>query len=274
MPKPFTLTQLRYFAAVADAESMTVASERLLVTQSAVSTAIAELERSLGVQLFVRQKRRTLALTPAGRQFSQELRSFLEHADSLYESAQGLAGSLTGELRVGVFAPLAPVRLPVILHEFESEHPGIDVSVFEADLATMRSELLAGRCEVALTYGLGLGGGFQTEVIERIPPHAIVAADHPAARRPDRSIALRELADEPMIMLDLPHTREYYESFFQMIGTTPRIRHRFAGYETVRSFVASGHGYALLNQWLSHDLTYSGSSVVPLRLTDDFPPTW
>jgi DNA-binding transcriptional LysR family regulator len=44
-----------------------------------------------------------------------------------------------------------------------------------------------------------------------------------------------------------------------------------SGYETVRSFVARGHGYSLLNQRLHHDLTYAGGRVVPLRLVDDLP---
>ena len=51
----------------------------------------------------------------------------------------------------------------------------------------------------------------------------------------------------------------------------PNIRHRATGYETVRSFVARGHGYAVLNQRLHHNLTYAGGGVVPLRLVDQLP---
>ena len=74
------------------------------------------------------------------------------------------------------------------------------------------------------------------------------------------------------MVLDLPHSREYYEQLYAIAGVTPNVRHRFAGYETVRSFVAKGHGYAMLNQRLHSDLTYSGGRVVALTLTDDFPP--
>ncbi len=61
-----TLVQLRYFVTAAMHRSMTEASIDLHVAQSAVSTAIAQLERSLGVQLFVRQRSKGLALTEAG----------------------------------------------------------------------------------------------------------------------------------------------------------------------------------------------------------------
>lgn len=272
MAKPFTLTQLRYFAVVAELENMTAAAERLMVTQSALSTAMAQLEASLSTQLFVRLRTRGLRLTPSGRQLIQDIKVLLEQADSLYESARGLATSLVGELKVGVFSPLAPFRLPAILQTFEVQHPGVEVSILEADLASLQSALLQGQCDVALTYGLGLGRGFTYQVLERVPPHVLVHAGHPAASHPEQTIALKALEGEPSVVLDLPHSREYYEQLYAIAGVVPRVRHRFAGYETVRSFVAKGHGYALLNQRIHSDVTYSGGRVVALGLTDDFPP--
>ena len=272
MAKPFTLTQLRYFAVVAELENMTAAAQRLMVTQSALSAAMAQLETSLATQLFVRHKSRGLRLTQSGRQFAKDIKSFLEQADSLYESARGLSTTLVGELKVGVFAPLAPFRLPAILQTFETRHPGVEVSILEADLATLQDALMDGRCDVALTYGLGLGKGFAYKVVERVPPHILVHEGHPAAARPEREISLMELDGEPSVVLDLPHSREYYEQLYALAGLVPNVRHRFAGYETVRSFVAKGHGYAMLNQRLHSDMTYSGASVVALTLTDNFPP--
>ena len=132
--------------------------------------------------------------------------------------------------------------------------------------------LLEGQCDVALTYDLGLGRGFTCQVLERVPPHVLVHAEHPAAARPEKTVSLRELDGEPSVVLDLPHSREYYEQLYVIAGVVPNVRHRFAGYETVRSFVAKGHGYALLNQRLHNDMTYSGGKVVALTLTDNFPP--
>ncbi len=272
MAKPFTLTQLRYFAVVAELENMTAAAEVLKVTQPALSTAMAQLETSLATQLFVRQRTRGIRLTSTGKQFAQDIKSFLEHADSLYESARGMAANLSGELKVGVFAPLAPFRLPAILQAFEAEHPGVEVSIVEADLARLQEALLGGQCDVALMYGLGLGRGFTYEVLERIPPHVLVHVGHPLAMAGRKEIALRELEGEPSVVLDLPHSREYYEQLYAMAGVVPNVRHRFSGYETVRSFVAKGHGYAVLNQRLHSDTTYSGGHVVSLALTDNFPP--
>lgn len=271
MSKDFTLIQLRYFAAVARSENMSAAAGELRISQSALSASIAALEREVGVQLFIRRPQRGLTLSPAGRQFAQELNAFLEHADILYDSARGLAANLGGELTVGVFAPLAPFRAPIILRAFETEHPSVRVSFLEGDQEYVRAALLDGRCELALMYDIGLGGGFATRTLEHIAAHVLVHDGHRLARNPSRAVPLADLEDEPMILLDLPHTREYYMRVFDQAGVHPNIRHRASGYETVRAFVAGGHGYSVLNQRLSHDLTYVGRPVVPVSIADDVP---
>lgn len=272
MAKPFTLTQLRYFAVVAELENMTAAAERLLVTQSTLSTAIAQLERSIAAQLFIRHQARGLRLTAVGRQLAHDIKPFLEQADTLYESARGLSSTLLGELKVGVFAPLAPIRLPGIIQAFEAKYPGVQVSVREVDLAALREALMQGRCDVALSYRLGLDNSFSTTLLERVPPHVLVHEGHPAAKQGRREISLKELEGEPCIILDLPYSREYYEQLYASLGLIQNVRHSFSGFETVRSFVANGHGYALLNQRPHGDMTYSGGKVVALGVTDNLAP--
>src|SRR6478736_1828012 len=84
-----TLVQLRYFVTTATRRSMTEASADLHVAQSAVSTAIAQLERTLGVQLFVRQRSKGLALTDAGEQLLRDARSLLAQVDEMAEAVRG-----------------------------------------------------------------------------------------------------------------------------------------------------------------------------------------
>jgi DNA-binding transcriptional LysR family regulator len=271
MTKQFTLVQLRYFQTVAQLENMTAAAAALNVTQSTLSAAIGQLEREMGVQLFTRVPRRGLQLTSGGRRLLRGCQALLEEADLLYQSVREEDEQLVGELNVGIFSPLAPFRAPVILQNFEAKHPGVDVTFLEADQETLRRALDQGRCELALMYDIGLGPELERQVVERIPPHILVAADHPLAEAPEREVSLHQFAEDPFILLDLPHTREYFLSLFQLAGIEPNIRHRATGYETVRSFVARGHGYSVLNQRLHHDLTYAGGRVVPLRITEDLP---
>ena len=266
MANSFTLVQLRYFAVVAETESMTEAARRIRISQSALSTAIAQLERELGLQLFIRGHQRGIVLSAAGRQFARELRAFLEHADRLYDLARGTGEDLVGDLRVGVFAPLAAYRAPAILRAFEERYPRVRVAFTEGDLEFLRQQLLTGNCEIALMYDIGVGDGVDAITIEDIAPHIIVPVDHPLAQRDTGRVALAELVDEPLILLDLPHTREYYLRLFDAQGLTPNIRHRVGGYETVRSYVSCGFGYSVLNQRLPAGGIYLGRGVSILEL--------
>ncbi|KAA5834995.1 LysR family transcriptional regulator [Saccharopolyspora hirsuta] len=272
MTRSYTLVQLRYFCAVAELENMTAAAAALNVTQSTLSSAVAQLEQVMGTPLFTRLPRRGLRLTPAGRRLHERSLLLLEDADQLPGLVREEGPTLAGDLTVGVFGPLAPFRASLIFEEFEREHPGVNLSFLEGDQEFLRRALRDGKCELALMYDLGLGGELPRRVLRRIPPHVIVAPDHPLAATPEQPVSLRALADEPLILLDLPHSREYYLSLFKLLGAVPRIRHRASGYETVRAFVARGHGYSVLNQRLPHDLTYAGSPVVPLPVVEELPP--
>jgi DNA-binding transcriptional LysR family regulator len=266
----FTLVQLRYFAAAAEHGSMTAAAKALVVSQSAVSTAIAQLEKELGVQLLLRHHARGLALTPAGREFYAELRGFLAHSQDLADSATNAGQALVGDLSIGCFATLAPFRLPGLIADFAAENPEVDVTVVEGEHARLKQALRAGECEVALMYRYDLDDDLDAIVVGVAEPHVIVPVGHRLAGR--AGVRLAELADDPLVLLDLPHTGEYFRSLFAQVGVTPQVRHRTQGYETVRSLVAAGHGYAVLNQRPVHDTTYAGGAVVTLPLRDDLEP--
>ncbi|MFC7344247.1 LysR substrate-binding domain-containing protein [Saccharopolyspora griseoalba] len=268
----FTLVQLRYFEAAARHLSMTAASNELMVSQSAVSTAIAQLEKEMGVQFLLRHHARGLSLTTAGEAFYKRVLDFLAHGAELVETARQSGTELVGTLTVGCFATLAPFRLPGLLAEFEARHPQVHLSLREGEHHALKSALRSGETELALLYGYDLDDDIDREVVGTVPPYVIVGGDHRLAQRKSREVSLQDLADEPMVLLDLPHSREYLQSILSDAGVEPRVRHRTSGFETVRAFVARGHGFALLNQRPESESTYSGARAVALALTDDVRP--
>jgi len=265
----FTFTQLRYFAAAAEHQSMTAAAKALIVSQSAVSTAVAQLEKELGVQLLIRHHARGLTLTAAGEAFHREVRGLLAHTHDLAEAARSAGESLTGALSFGCFSTLGPFELPRLLAAYQEQHPAVDVQVVEAEHAKLIQLLRQGRCEVALMYGYDLDEDLDYEVVNEVRPYVLVGAQHRLARR--REVSLKELADEPMVILDLPSTADYMSSIVSSTGLAPRIKHRTTGFETVRAMVAHGHGFAILNQLPTHDVTYDGGQVVALKIRDEVP---
>ncbi|WP_182879291.1 MULTISPECIES: LysR substrate-binding domain-containing protein [unclassified Microbispora] len=262
----FTLVQLRYFVTAAELGSMTAASRELMVAQSAISAAIAQVERELGVQLLIRHHARGLSLTRAGERFLVEAREFLAHAAALAQSARGLAGSLTGELAVGCLTTLAPFYLSRLLREFAGRYPGVRVSVAEGELSTMEAALLDGRCEVALVYAIDLALDLDIRPLTQARPYALLPVGHPLAEA--EAVSLADLATEPMILLDLPRSRDYFRAIYP---TEPRVRFRTSSYETARALVAGGHGYSILNQRADSDHTYDGGRVACVPISDDVP---
>lgn len=107
------------------------------------------------------------------------------------------------------------------------------------------------------------------EVIDTRPAHVLLPADHPLAGR-DR-VHLRELARGKLILLDLPHSRDYFLQLLSSAGLEPEIAHRTRNNETVRAMVAHGHGFSVLNQRPRHDLSYAGRRVAARGIADDVP---
>lgn len=266
----FTLVQLRYFAAAAEHGSMTAAAKHLMVSQSAVSTAVAQLEKELGVQLLLRHHARGLTLTAAGQEFHQALRNYLVHTSELAELARSAGETLVGDLTIGCFATLGPFELPRMLSACAAEHPDLHVSVLEEEHAALKQSLRAGRCELALMYGYDLDEDINRVRVGMVSPYVLVSRQHRLARR--KRVALSELEEEPMVLLDLPHTRDYFEHLVRSAGIRPRVRHRTTGFETVRAMVAHGHGWSVLNQRPAHPTTYDGGELATLEIKDKVEP--
>jgi len=265
----FTLKQLRYFVAVAEQGSISATAGKLFVSQPALSAALAQLEREFDAQLLVRHKARGVSLTPIGRELVAEARNLLSHAGELSNRAHALSHALEGELAIGCFLTLAPFYLPRLLSGFDNDHPNLQININEGAMDHLQTMLLASDVEIALLYDLELDAALEVEVLAEIAPHALLAAEHPLAGR--ESISLRDLVAMPMVLLDLPHSRDYFRGLFWRLGIEPQIRYRTRSFELARGMVARGHGYSLLSLRPATDRTYDGGRVRCLPLGDDLP---
>lgn len=266
----FTLRQLAYFVAAADRGSVAEAARGLNVSQPSVSTAIAKLEDLFGVQLFLRHHAHGVSLTPAGQPLLADARSLLAYAAELAERARGLGEAVRGRLDVGCFVTIAPSFMPAIVMGFTRDYPQVDVRLHEGHQDELLRGLESGRFTVALLYDVELGGHLDVQPLVDLPPYALLPGDHPLAAR--ESASLRQLSAEPMVLLDVPPSREYFTSLFLKAGLEPQVRFRSASIETVRGMVGNGVGYSLLVTRPAGDLTYDGRGLVCLPLADAVEP--
>jgi DNA-binding transcriptional LysR family regulator len=264
-----TLTQLRYFAEAATQLSMTSAAARLNVAQSAVSSAIAQLERHIGTQFFIRQRSKGLLLTPAGELFLRDAQAILAQVEESLDHARGEQQSVKGRVRMACFSTLAPFLLPGVLSRLREEHPALEVEVLEMDISGCISALINGQADLALCYDLDLPDVITGSVVHTARPYLALPPHHELAG--SDSIPLSALRNESFVLLDLPHTRDLMLSIARLSGGEPDVRFRSASYETVRTFVARGLGYSILHQRPQHKLTYDGGQIATVEIQDDVP---
>ncbi|MBV9246446.1 MAG: LysR family transcriptional regulator [Methylobacteriaceae bacterium] len=266
----FTLRQLAYFVAAGEVGSVTLASERVNVSQPSISAAIAQLETEFGLQLFIRHHAQGLSLTAAGERFLQAAKALLLQAEELHNVADEVASAVGGPLQFGSFRTLSPLLVPDLCRGFLDRYPRVKLSATEGDEQSLLLSLRRAEISLALTYQLNVTPDIEFEPLAQLPTYILLPSGHPLASR--RAIALAELAEEPFILLDLPLSREYFISLFMLHGLSPKIAARSDYPETVRSYVASGFGFSLLTARPVNKAALNGRLLSYVRLKGNHEP--
>ena len=266
----YSLRQLEYFIAAGETGSITLAAERIFISQPSISAAIAHLEREWRVQLFIRHHAQGLSLTPAGRIMLRESKDVVHRATALYAAASASLDQVRGALTLGCMTTLAPMLVPEILRSFGQAYPGVQLRSVEGDAASLSARLARAEIDVALTYDLGLTPEVAFEPLASLPPHVVLGEGHRLASA--TALSLREVEREPLILLDLPHSRDYFLALFLAEGLDPVIGASSASQDVVRSLVANGHGYGLFNARPRADVALDGRRLVRIRLAGDHRP--
>lgn len=266
----FTLRQLAYFVAAGEVGGVTLASERINISQPSISAAISQLEAEFGLQLFVRHHAQGLSLTPAGQRLMHAAKALLQQAEDLHGIADEVAKSISGPLHVGSFRTLAPMLIPELCKAFLAQYPAVKLQVCEDDEAALIAKLRRAEINLALTYAIHLTEDIGFEPLAELPTHILLPADDPLAK--EESLHLSVLAERPFILLDMPLSKEYFLSLFIMQGLTPNIVAKSEYPETVRSFVACGFGYSLMTARPMNKAAVNGKGLAYVRLAGDFSP--
>lgn len=262
----FTLRQLEYFDAVVSAGSLSEAARRCRVTPSALTLALDDLERHLGVQLLIRRKGKGVTVTPAGSRLLVHTRGVFGNIEALVADASSASTELVGHFAVGCFTTLAPFFLPPILAGFAGDFPSLVVEATTGSADELQEGLLQGRLDSALMYSVDVPPSLEFDPVVEYRPYVLLPADHPRADQ--ARISLGDIAAEAMIMLDMPPTRHNTELLFAQLGLPLNVRHVATGYEVVRCLVGYGLGYAILFQRPRTNTTYDGHEVRMVEIAD------
>jgi DNA-binding transcriptional LysR family regulator len=241
------IRHLRYFQAVAEELHFGRAAARLCVAQPALSRQIQQLEAEVGAPLLLRTQRK-VELLPAGTVFLERANLILDEIARAVVDARRAASGEFGRLSVGFIHSSTYGLLPSIVERFRHLHPGIELDLHEMPIAEQHTALMRGIIDVGLLRPLP-ATPTELEIEPVMEDHFLVAVPQSHRFASRKSVALRSLADEPMVMF----RHEGYTVFHSRIvamcaqaGFTPKVIQRASQIHTVVGLVGAGMGVAIV----------------------------
>jgi LysR family transcriptional regulator, benzoate and cis,cis-muconate-responsive activator of ben and cat genes len=218
------LRHLRYFVAVAEELNFSRAAERMHMAQPPLSAAIRQVERDLGVELFVRTTRE-VKLTDAGRAFLAGARRTLADADRAAEDAKRAAAGELGRLRIAYSWSTRFETLPALGRAFRTSHPDVELLAQEMWNARMPHAFGNGSIDIALSLCPEIAAELELAPIRKERFVSLLPEAHPLAR--EDAIPLSALADEEFIVFPreiAPRLHEAFLAAYRRAGFEPRVR--------------------------------------------------
>lgn len=195
------LPGLRHFIEVAREGSFRAAADRLHVAPSAVSKQIKNLEESLDVELFRRDRGRGgLELTEAGEILMFRCASVVNELNIAQDELHELRGLQRGHLRLGVNEVLASDLLPGILNNMHRNHPKLQFTILVENTPIMLERMRDGDIDIGLGYNFPPSPDIETLATLHRRAFLITPLTHPLARL--RKVRLEDIADEDFIFPD------------------------------------------------------------------------
>lgn len=244
----FQLLHLQVFSEVARLGSLSAAAEALAYTQPAVSQQMAALERRAGMPLLDRTTR-GVRLTEAGESLLRHAEAILAEQTLAQRELEALAGLRGGRVRVASFPTAGAALVPPAVSLFTTRHPGVELSVLEAEPEESVPMLRAGELEVAVVAERQRPQGFG-ELYERIDLHhlfdeplcVLLPEAHRLAKR--KRLRMDDLAEDVGVELGRSPARRgrvYLEP-----GREPRLGFRSDDFNVVQGMIAAGAGVAVV----------------------------
>lgn len=255
-----SLRQFRYFLATAEAGQVSQAAVSLNVSQSTITTALQQLEASLGASLF-RRSRTGMELTVEGSRFLTHARNVMAAVSAARRAQLTENAALKGTIRVGLTYTVAGYFLPRHYSRFARNYPDIAVQFFELPRAAIEIGLKDRTLDIAvmLVSNLQDHDAIASETLFRSRRRLWLPVEHPLLLA--ESVDLNNVAEAPYIMLSVDEAHQTASRYWAPTGLRPNVIFTTSSVEAVRSMVADGLGLTILS-----DMVYRPWSLEGLRI--------
>ncbi|EGG99431.1 Hydrogen peroxide-inducible genes activator [gamma proteobacterium IMCC2047] len=197
-----TLKQLSYAVAVQKTLHFKKAADECAVSQSALSTAIAELETQLGVQIFERDNKRVL-VTPLGEIILRKAQAINLEVQELYQLSHSQNAPLSHPMALGVIPTIGPYLLPKVLPEVRRQYPDFELTLIEEQSHVLVEKVRSGEIDTAI-----LALPYDTEGLHAFTfweEDFLVVVNESGGYAKLKKISTNQLKDAPLLLLKDGH---------------------------------------------------------------------
>lgn len=243
-----TLTQLRYFVAIADSGlNITLAAERVHATQPGLSKQLKLLEDQLGFLLFARKGRSLESITPEGEQVLAHARRLLGEASNIRSFAANQRGDAQGRLTLVTTHTQARFVLPPAIAAVKQAYPQISVHLQPSADGEVLGALARGEADVAIISTAGeLPDGGIAVPLYRWQRRVLVPHGHPLTQS-GRSPTLADLARHPLVSYESSDRPESsLRRAFAAVGERLDLAMTARDADLIKTYVRAGLGVGLL----------------------------
>ncbi|TCK75642.1 LysR family transcriptional regulator [Acidipila rosea] len=256
------LRHIRAFLKIAKTRNFTRAANDLHVSQSALTVQVQQLEESLGVRLFDRNKRGVM-LTAAGKDVFGPLQRLFHDAQTIVEHARDLSSASTGFVSIAALPTVCAGPLPELVRSFLESFPGIRVQISDVIAERVREAVL--KREVDFGIGTLHGRDAELRATPLFQDHLVVFTPpgHPLSEK--RTVTLREASAHGLILPGRESSvREAVEAIAHRERLLLDIRYETNFMPTALAFVRANLGIAILPETAAGTDT-SDFSMIPLN---------
>jgi DNA-binding transcriptional LysR family regulator len=261
----FDLRQLEIFCKVVELQSFTKAAAAVHLAQASVSERIANLERSVGVQLLDRLGRQVVP-TKIGQRLYERAVELLDARRDLCIELEELLGVERGSLLIGASTIPGEYILPTELARFRQRRPGVLVRVLGGDSASIATLIAAGEVELGFVGSRTKQEGLRFQPLWDDELVVAVPAKHRWRRR--KTIALADLVSEPFVLREPGSgTRRTMEEAMREAGVETQLAvvAELGSTAAVKQAVVQGLGISVLSR-RALDLELAAGAVSTLRI--------
>jgi DNA-binding transcriptional LysR family regulator len=269
-PRDLTIRQLRYFAAAAETGQFSLAAANQHISQSAITSAIGQLEQTLGVSLFERLPH-GVRLTLEGHRFFERAQSILNAVQDAVSEPLTHSAALGGTVRIGASYTVLGYYLPALLARFRRSYPNIVFDLHDLDRAAIETAVTAGELDLGLIILSNASPDLALEkaVLLRSRRHLWLSADHPLMAQ--EHISLRDVERYPYILLTVDEGEASTRRYWETARVSPQIAFRTGSMEALRGLVAHGFGVTVLSEMVFRSWSLEGRRLETRSLSDPAP---